>query len=236
MYHNKKVGELMFNIFKKLYLSLFFLGLSLFSITTYGEESKADSNVSATIEGVEKVTLPAFGEDEWDLNNKGTNIKGYLTIDRIPSFIWNSEMTKSTTNYFDTGTMTNQNSYLQISDSRGTYKGYVVKVLFDGDDKWFYDDNIEVDPSGIEFRLETKDDDYLRCTKESEGIKPPTISTSIMTVNEEFDAVVAEEGTGVGTWGIWWKKSHIIMDKLIPRANHTIKSKAVTWRLVDAPR
>ncbi|MBO0437451.1 WxL domain-containing protein [Vagococcus fluvialis] len=227
----------MLKINKNVLLSLSILGLSSFCITTYGEENNFKSSVSTTVEGIDTLILPAFGEDDLDKENQGTNTKGPLTIDRIPSFIWNAEMKKEgNSSFFDTGSIVNQNAYLQISDTRGTYKGYVVKVLFDGNDKWLYDDNIEVDPSGIELKLETRNDDYLRCTEETKGIAPPKVSTSIMTVNQEIDAVIADEGTGVGTWGIWWKKSHILMDKSIPRADHTIKSRAITWRLVDAPK
>lgn len=227
----------MLKINKNVLLSLSILGLSSVCITVYGEENNFRSPVSTTVEGIDTLILPAFGEDDLDKENQGTNTKGSLTIDRIPSFIWNAEMKKNGNNsFFDTGSIANQNAYLQISDTRGTYKGYVVKVLFDGNDKWLYDDNIEVDPTGIELKLETRNDDYLRCTEDTKGMTPPKVSTSIMTVNQEIDAVIAEEGTGVGTWGIWWKKSHILMDQSIPRADHTIKSRAITWRLVDAPR
>lgn len=222
---------------KKIYLNLFLLGACIVPSISFAEANTFKSSLSTEVEGIDKVVLPAFGDDEWDEENHGTNTQGFLTIDRIPSFVWNSEIKRtSDDSVFDTGSIINKNAYLQITDTRGSYKGYVVKVLFDGDDKWFYDDNIEVDPAGIELKLETKEDDFLNCTKETEGILPPTVSTSIMTMGQEFDAVIAEEGTGVGTWGVWWKKSHILMDKYIPRADHSIRSKAITWRLVDAPR
>lgn len=221
---------------KKIYFNLFLLGIFTFQSNCFAVVETFESPLSTEIEGIDKVVLPAFGDDEWDEDNHGTNTQGFLTIDRIPSFVWNSEIKKiSGDSSFDTGSIINKNAYLQITDTRGTYKGYVVKVLFDGEDKWFYDDDIEVDPAGIELKLETKKDDFLNCTESTKGVLPPTVSTSIMTMGQEFDAVIAEEGTGVGTWGVWWEKSHILMDKYIPRADHSIQSKAITWRLVDAP-
>ncbi|MGO2266745.1 MAG: WxL domain-containing protein [Vagococcus salmoninarum] len=225
---------------KKYYLqiSLSLVVLAIASPNVSAAKISSNSEVKTKIKPNDRVILPAFGDDEWDKENHGTGSVGTLTIDRVPSFVWNKVPLKPETGAakISTGSAINSNAYLQVSDLRGTYSGYTIKVSFDSNDKWFFDDGVEISPSSIEFNLEKESpESSAQPTAETIDIPAPTVKSCSLIASQEEDVIIAAKGQGVGTWGVWWKNTNLTLDQSVSRSDRTIKSRAITWGLVDGP-
>lgn len=219
--------------------------LTLIAPTAFAATSVGDSNASVNFKAGTGIvnpvdptdpTLPLDPLDPSNPTNPGTGNTGPLTLDYVSSVEFGEQEVSSNE---ETYSATSRKPFIQVSDRRGTGKGWSVTATASS----FQDEDDASSLAGATLSFQNGESASASTTTSSptasQNVNLPTDGTSIVKV------VSAKETEGKGTWiNRWFGATPDDTDSLndnvtltIPGGSATIGSHEATisWTLSDAP-